>query len=318
MKKVLVSGSTAYDFLMKYEGNFKDQFPKGNIQQWINMSLLVPELNKTTGGTGLNICYNLSLLSEESILMSSVGYDFVFDGIVEEKVDLKYVYRDEVDLSASAYITSDNSRNQMTWFYPWAMTQAEKSSIAYIKEEVDYAIISPNKKEAMIQYVHELFDKSAKVFFDPGQQITRFSKEELLPLFGKLAYLIVNQYEYKELQEKLEMTGEELKTKFNKIIVTQGEEGCQIIDTESIIHISAIEVSEVVDTTGAGDAFRAGLIKWLKLGYGWKTSAQIGTILASYCVQHHGSQNHFFNLWVVMEDMKEKFGMNVDLYEGKK
>lgn len=164
-------------------------------------------------------------------------------------------------LSASAYIVSDAHGNQMSFFHPGAMNQAEKSTIKYVREEVDYAIVAPNKKEAMIQHVHELFDKSARVFFDPGQQITDFTKEEMLPLFEYTAYLIVNQYEYEELMKKVEMDEQELKQRFNKIIVTYGAEGSQIIDTQETLHIPAIMVDEVVDTTGAGDAYRAGLIK---------------------------------------------------------
>lgn len=318
MKKILVSGSTAYDYTMRYNGLFKNQFPDNDLTQWLNMSLLVPELDKTLWGTGLNICYNLALLWEDPILITSIGGDFVFDGLVEEKAYLWYVHRDNMALSASAYIVSDTAGNQMSFFHPWAMSQAEKSTITYVREEIDYAIVSANKKEAMIQHVHELFDKSAKVFFDPGQQITDFTKEEMLPLFWLTAYLVVNQYEYKELQAKVEMDEDDLKKHFNKIIVTYGSEGSQIIDSIETLHIPAVSVEEVVNTTGAGDAYRAGLIKWLRLGYDWKTSAQIGSLLASYCVEHHGSQNHFFNPWVVMEDMKVKFGVEVDLYGGKK
>jgi len=318
MKKILVSGSTAFDYNMKYDWVFSEQFAWTDISQWINMSLLTPELDKTFGGTGLNICYNLSLLSETPILISSIWGDFVFEWMIQEKVITDYVHRDNMVLSASAYIVSDHTGNQMSFFHPGAMQQAEQSKVEYVREEIDYAIVAPNKKQAMIQHVHELFDKSAKVFFDPGQQITDFTKEEMLPLFDLTAYLIVNQYEYRELMQKVEMDEEELKGKFNKIVVTYGAEWSQIIDTIGTIHIPAIEVSEVVDTTWAGDAYRAGMIKGLGLGYNWKTSAQIGTILASYCVQHHGSQNHFFNMWVVMEDMKERFGVEVDLYTGNK
>ncbi len=317
MKKILVSGSSAFDYNLKYDGVFREQFPSGDISQGINMSLLTPELEKTFWGTGLNICYNLALLSEDPILISAIGGDMIFDGIIEEKVNLSYVHRDNMMLSSSGYIVSDAEWNQMSFFYPGAMQEWQKSTIEYVKEDIGYAIVSPNNKQAMIQHIYELWDRSARVFLDPGQQITRFEKDELSPLFDRANYLIVNQYEYRELMQKVELDEQELKLKFEKIIVTYGAEGSQVIDTEKTLHVPAILTDDIVDTTWAGDAYRAWLIKWLSLKYDWKTSMQIGTILASYCVQHHGSQNHFFNLWVVMEDMKQKFWVEVDLYRGR-
>ena len=185
--------------------------------------------------------------------------------MIEEKVCLDYIHRDNTVLSSSAYIVSDEAGNQMSFFHPGAMGNGENSTIKYVREEINYAIVAPNKKEAMIQHVYELSDKSARVFLDPGQQITDFSKEELLPLFDLTAYLIVNQYEYKELMQKVEMDEEELKHKFNKIIVTYGAQGSQIIDAVETIHIPALEPSEIVDTTGAGDAYRAGILKGMVL-----------------------------------------------------
>lgn len=317
MKKILVSGSTAFDYNLMYDKNFASQFPSSDISAGINMSLLTPDLEKTFWGTGLSICYNLALLSEDPILISSVWGDFIFEGLIEEKVNLDYVHRDNMVLSSSAYIVSDSEGNQMSFFHPGAMNQWEKSQIKYVREEIDYAIVAPNMKQAMIQHVYELSDKSAKIFLDPGQQITDFSRDEIVPLFDLTAYLIVNQYEYRELMQKVWMDEDELKLKFNKIIVTYGAEWSQIIDTQETIHVPAVMIDNVIDPTGAGDAYRAGLIKGLRLWYDWKTSAQIGTILASYCVQHYGSQNHFFNLWVIMQDMKEKFWVEVDLYNSK-
>ncbi len=317
MGQILVSGSSAYDYNLRYDGEFREQFGQWDITQWLNMSLLVPELDKTLWWTGLSICYNLALLSENPILITATWGDMIFDGIIQEKVNLDYVHRENMLLSPSAYIISDTEGNQMSFFHPWAMEVGEKSKIQYVREHIDYAIVSPDKKQAMIEHVHDLFDKSAKVFLDPGQQITEFSAEEILPLFDLTAYLIVNQYEYRELMQKIGLDEDELKLKFNKIIVTYGAEWSQLIDTQETLHIPAILVEDAVDTTGAWDAYRAGLLKWLSLKYDWKTSAQIGTILASYCVQHHGAQNHFFNLWVVMEDMKTHFWKNVDLYGGK-
>lgn len=315
MKKILVSGSTAFDYNLQYNGDFSEQFSNG-ISSWVNMSLLTPGLDKTFGGTGLNICYSLALLSESPVLITSVGGDFVFEWMIEEKVCLDYIHRDNTVLSSSAYIVSDEAGNQMSFFHPGAMGNGENSTIKYVREEIHYAIVAPNKKEAMIQHVYELSDKSARVFLDPGQQITDFSKEELLPLFDITAYLIVNQYEYKELMQKVEMDEEELKHKFNKIIVTYGAQGSQIIDAVETIHIPALEPSEIVDTTGAGDAYRAGILKGMVLWYDWKTSAQIATVMAKYCVEHHGSQNHFFNIGIISEDMKQAFWVEVDLYRG--
>lgn len=317
MKKILVTGSTAFDTLMHYNGSFSESFPNGDIQAGLNMSLLLDKLEKFHGGTGLNICYNLALTGEDPILLTSVGHDFSFDGIVEEKVILDYVHREMGYSTANGFTVRDNEQNAMTFFHAGAMNKAELAKVFMVREEIEFAIVSADKKEAMIEHIVELSRRDIPIFFDPAQQITVFEKEELLPLLDMCHYLFVNQFEFVELKKKLSYDDEMMMEKFDKIIVTYGAEGSQLLEQGAIYHIPAVKTDEYVDDTGAGDALRAWVLRGLKTGLNWKTSLQIGTIMARYCVENHGSQNHFFNLWVIMADMEEYFGVKVDLYERK-
>lgn len=317
MKKILVSGSTAYDHIMSYDQKIRDQFFDGDIEQGLNMSLTAQSLEKVPGGTGLNICYNLALLGEDPVLLTSVGYDFVFDGIIVEKVILDYVHRDHALRSASSYALTDIEGNTLSFFHMGAMKKAHESLVSHVREELLSAIVSANDTRAMKEHIQALVEKWGDIFFDPAQQITEFTKEELQDLLEKTKYLFVNQYEYEELKKKMWMDDEDLLQKIEKIIVTFGDQGCELMEKSSIIHIPAIHTESFVDGTWAGDALRAGLLWSLKRWFDWKTGLQIGTIMARYCVENQGAQNHFFNLGVLMADMEEYFGVKVDLYERK-
>ncbi|USN58898.1 MAG: carbohydrate kinase family protein [Candidatus Peribacteria bacterium] len=230
----------------------------------------------------------MALLSEDAILLTSVGEDFRFDPFLKEKINLEYVVRDHDKLSASAYIVTDSHESQITSFYPGAMDIADSIYISDVRQEISYAIVSPNKKEAMAQHIDELHKMGVKTFFDPGQQLFAFTKYELEDLGNKANYLIVNEYEYHEFLNRTGKTETELKSMFEKIVVTLGEKGSKIMDKGQTIEVPACKVEEVVDPTGAGDAFRAGMLRGLHLGYSWEIAAKIGSVMASYCVQFSG------------------------------
>jgi len=163
--------------------------------------------------------------------------------------------------TANGFTIRDREQNAMTFFHAGAMNKAELAKLSLIREEIEFAIVSADKKEAMMQHIVELSQKNIKIFFDPAQQITTFEKEELLPLIEMSHYLFVNQYEFAELKKKLSYDDEMMMETFDKIIVTYGVEGSQLMEKGSIIHISAIKTDDYVDDTGAGDALRAGVLR---------------------------------------------------------
>lgn len=313
MKHILVSWSSAYDTLMHFDWLFQNE-----LQPSFNASFLSSSFEKNHGGTGLNMSYNLALLWEKPVLLSSIGEDFIFPDIFSEKVNTKYIHREAMTHSANSIIISDNEDNRITAFHPWAMVYASSSNINYVEESIWAAIVSANHIPTMIEHARYLKDKKISFFIDPAQQISSMTKEEIRELISLWDSLIVNHYEFLELQKISGYEESELRSMFQHIIITYWAEGSQISMWESSYHIPAISVDEVQDTTGAWDAYRAWLLYAMIEWHDIKLWCQLGTILASYCVLASWSQHHHFSLWWVAEDMKHHFGVHIDLYQKRK
>jgi len=312
MKEILVSGSTAIDTILHFDGRFKDQ-----IDGWLNMSVLSESCDKNNGGTGANITYNLALLGENPVLLSSIGSDFSYDEHIS-KAQLWYIHREQWIHTASSVIISDSDDNRMTFFHPWAMKYASGSKVSYVSEDIGIAIISANHIPTMLEHARELKAEWVPICLDPSQQISAMSSGELQELLSYGNYLIVNHKEFQELQKISSKTESELIEQMEKIIVTYGAQGSHLYSDGEMYNFPAINVEDFDDTTGAWDAYRAWVLKALIDGHGWKLWCQLGTLLASYCILAPWSQHHHFSLGTVMEDMKHHFDVEVDLYNRRK
>lgn len=279
------------------------------------MSLISDVYEKNHGWAGANIAYNLALLWENPILFTSVWEDYSFDGIMESKVNLDYIHRDEKLHSANSVIVSDTEDNRFTFFHPGAMKNALESKVEYIREDIGIAIISPNHIPAMLEHAKDIQVKSVRTIADPSQQISQMNTDELQKLFSYCRIFIANQYEYDEVLEKMWQSHDEFIKQFEAVIITYDERGTKIFSQWEEEHIYAIDVEDVVDTTGAWDALRAWLLFALIEWHDIKTWVQLGTLMASYCIVAPGSQYHHFTLDGLMEDMKLWFWVKIDLYK---
>ncbi len=233
---------------------------------------------------------------------------------MENKVNLQYIHKEENEFSATAIIVSDSDDNRMTIFHPWAMKKASLSKVSYIQEEIDYAIVSANYIPTMLEHMKDLKSYWAKVFADPAQQISQMTSSDLEKFIFSADYLIVNEYEYKEIQNKIWITEKELTEKIDSIVLTLWEKWSQLIQKEKVAYFDAIHVNNIDDTTGAWDAFHPWILKALSEKWGWEVGCKLWTLLASYCIIAPWSQNHHFSFGLVQEDMKKYFGINIDLY----
>lgn len=312
MWKILVSGSTAYDFIMDYNDKFTNHISSENIHK-LSVCFVIDKLKKERWWTWLNIAYNLALLWEKSILMSSIWLDYEFSDFQKQNINLDYIYTCSELLSASAYITNDISESQITAFYPWAMIKADLVSIQNIKEELNYAIISPNKKEAMLNQIKELSERWVKTFFDPGQAIFGMDEYDLKQAMKYSNYLIVNDFEFDLFKSKTWFEKSEIISSFEKVIITLWSKWSVILDSVWELFIKPVENANVIDPTWAWDAYRAWLLKWLNFWYNWEKSANIWSLLASISVWHYGWQNHFISKTDFENRFKEEFGEKISL-----
>ena len=293
---ILVIGSIAYDHILHYDCNLKESIEKETLDWKINMSVRASEYSQESGWTGLNISYNLALLNEKSILLWAVWNDFEFTKFVQERVNLSYIYKSDLLPSSSSFITLDSFWNQLSVFAPGAMLKSDHIRIDNICENISYAIISPTKKEFMLNYLGWLQEEWVKIFFDPGQQLSTMTKEELEKVREKADYLIVNQHEFSLFKKITWLSDIEIYNSFDRVIVTFWEKGSKIIDANRVIDIPAVKTEEALDPTGVWEAYRAGIVKWITSGLSWEISWKIGSLLASFCIESNGWQNHFIDI----------------------
>lgn len=312
MWNILVSWSTAYDHIMDYDWKFEEQIKTENFPK-LSVSFLINNLNKEIWWTWLNIAYNIWLLWTKSILLSWIWKDFEFTEFHKKNINLDYIYKSKNLFSSSWYITNDTQWNQITAFYPWAMLESDKIKIKLINEEISYAIISPNKKETMFLHMKELKSLWIKTFFDPWQAIFSMNKVDLLESMHYCNYLILNDYEFNLFKDITWLEKAEIITSFEKVIITMWEKWSVIFDNNNEVFISSIKNFKVVDPTWAWDAYRAWLLVGLIYWYNWKTSANIGTLLASYSLSTFWAQNHFIDLKKFQEWYKDEFWEDINL-----
>ncbi len=308
---IAVTGSVAYDHIMNFPGRFKDHILADKLHI-LNVSFLVQDLRRLRGGCAANIAHALALHGLRPRLVAAVGRDFseYREWLEAQGVDLEAVRVFDDLLTASCFITTDGDNNQITGFYPGAMTRAAELRLSELPEPPALVTISPNDPAAMKAYPHECRELGLPFLYDPGQQVIALSGEELLDGLTGARALVANDYELATVQNKTGCSTDDLLERCEAVVVTLGERGSRVHPRgEAPIEIEAAPVREAVDPTGAGDAFRGGLVRGLVSGADWENSARLGALTASYCVEVQGTTNYQFTWDAFAERFSEAFGL---------
>jgi adenosine kinase len=292
MPKILVCGSIAYDNIMVFRGRFKEHILPDKIHI-LNVAFLVPDLRREYGGCAGNIAYSLKLLGGDPVIMATVGEDA---GPYFERLDSLGLPRTHVrvvpgSLTAQAFITTDLDDNQITAFHPGAMTQSHLNRID-ASLGVALAIVAPDGRDGMVAHVDELAAAGIPFMFDPGQQLPTFSGADLLPIIERASYVAVNDYEGQVLADKTGRTLEELARVVDALIVTKGVWGSTIYAGGERHEIPSVKPTGVIDPTGCGDAYRAGLLYGIAAGLDWPTTGRLASLMGSIKIASRGGQNH--------------------------
>jgi len=300
MKKILITGSIAYDRIMNFPGYFKDNIMPDQIHN-LNVSFFVNEFRESYGGTGSNIAYNLSLLETNFLTWANVGNDFenYQQWFLKNNIDISKIKIFKDQKTASAYIITDQADNQIAGFFPGAMM--ESISLKPISlNNIKLAIVSPQNPIDMVELPLLFKENQIPYIFDPGQQITSLNKEQLKQSITGSKVLIGNDYEIKLIQEKTKWTLKNLQKETEILIITLGENGSQIYNKNKQYNIPIAEPQNTSDPTGAGDAYRAGLIMGLIKNWPLQKIGQFAGLIAVYTVEKYGTQTHSFN-WKELE-----------------
>lgn len=296
---ILITGSLAFDVIMDFPGRFADHIDPTKIHV-LNVSFLVDTLKKQQGGTAGNIAYNLALLKTPVSILGSAGEDFkeYQDFLKKVGVDTSQIKISPDNLTSQAFIITDQSDNQITAFYPGAMSENSKLSINL----ADFAVISPNDPKAMINFALECQKRNIPYMFDPGMQLPRLTDQDLTAGINRAKILIGNDYEIGLIKKRVR------DIKVDILITTLGAKGSIIQYKDQTIQISPAKPKKVVDPTGAGDAYRAGFLAGYLQGKDLKTSGQMGSVGACYAVEKYGTTTHRFT----MEEFQKRYGENYD------
>lgn len=296
MINIAVTGSIAYDYLMEFPGRFTEHILPDQLHQ-ISLSFLVTKMTKMKGGTAPNIAYTLGLLGGNPLVMATAGSDFgEYDGWLKANgVDTSGIKVIQEDHCASFFANTDQDQNQIASFYAGAMAYAGELSFSDLERKPDIAIISPNDPGAMLQYVREAKRIGLKYIYDPSQQTIWLSGEDLKEGVEGSYMLTVNEYELGMIREKTGLTNDDIKSMVNSLLVTKGKEGAELTIDGQTHHIPIVPIRDAVDPTGAGDAFRAGLLRGIQLELPWEICGRLGALSSSYVLEALGPQGHHFS-----------------------
>jgi adenosine kinase len=306
--RIVVTGSIAFDYLMSFPGRFTEHFLPEHMQR-VSLSFLVDSMEKRRGGCAPNIAYTLALLGERPCLMATAGQDFgdYRSWLEAAGVDTSLVKQVPDKFTASFFCSTDTDNNQIASFYTGAMANAAELSFRTV-DDVGLVIISPNDPSAMIQYAEECRTLGLRHIFDPGQQCARMSGDELAEGILGANIVVCNDYEFELIRQKTGMGEGDVLRHVEALVVTRGEEGCSIYEGQRRTDVRAAAPHRIVDPTGVGDAFRGGFMKGLASGASYEVCAQIGSVAATYALEHLGGTSHAYTWDAFCERYGEHFG----------
>ena len=288
--KILVSGSTAYDVLLGYDGSFADAIDPATIQN-LSVSFLAPHYARHHGGTAPNIAWSIHLLGGDPLVVSTIGNDGgEYETLLRGRgISTEYLERKDDAITATAIIGTDSGQRQVAFFHPGADGIGSFPDLTDRREEFSYAVISPRNPVLMMEAVRWCKKYAVKYLFDPGQLIIGLSSDELLFAIEDSAGVITNEYEWDLLSNKTKLTEESVLTKTTMAIVTRGDAGVTCFTADGADTVGPCKAEKVVNPTGAGDAFRAGFLVGLTNGWNKTDALRLGNSMGSFIVELEGT-----------------------------
>lgn len=291
----LICGSVAYDTIFTFPDRFKNHILPDKIHM-LNVSLLVPDMRREFGGCAANIAYGLNLLGDRGIAMATAGQDFepYRQRMLSLGISVEHIKILDDTFTAQAFITTDLDDNQFTAFHPGAMQFAHLNKVADAGSQVALGIVAPDGRQAMLEHAAQFAAASIPFIFDPGQGMPLFGGDELKAFIRQARWMALNDYEWGMLQQKTGLSTEEVASQVDALIITLGSEGSVIHTGGRTLNIPCAKPKAIIDPTGCGDAYRAGLIHGLLRGQDWETIGRTASLMGAIKIESRGPQNHRF------------------------
>ena len=304
----LICGSLAFDTIMAFQGRFSEALLADQLHK-INVAFLVPSMRREFGGCAGNIAYNLKLLGGDPLIMATVGQDGApyMERLEQLDISRRCISTIDTSYTAQAFITTDAGSNQITAFHPGAMTLSHQNKVADAGP-LKLAIIAPDGRDGMLQHAQQCVDLNVPFIFDPGQGLPMFDGTELKRFIELATWVAVNDYEAELLMERTGLGLGSIASMVEALVVTRGENGAEIYTGGKRLDIPSVPVTEVVDPTGCGDAFRAGMMYGLARGLPWETTGRIASLMGAIKIVHQGGQNHTPSLVEIKDRFEQAFG----------
>lgn len=306
--RALITGSVAYDVIMVFHDRFTNHILPEKVHK-LNVSFLVPDLRREFGGCGGNVAYNLKLLGVDGMVVATVGEDFdpYATWMDKQRINRRYIHTIAGSYTAQAYITSDLDDNQITAFHPGAMSFSSRIALP---DDTGAAIgiLSPDSPEGMLVHARQFSEAGIPFIYDPGQSMPLFEGGAFIEFIDQARWIAVNDYEFSLLQARTGLDGAAIAARAEALIVTQGAEGSVILAGGREHAIPPARPRAVVDPTGCGDAYRAGLMFGLMHDLDWETTGRVASLMGAIKIEQPGTQNHRFTMDEFRDRFREDFG----------
>ena len=291
--RIIVSASIAYDLIMTFPGSFQDYILTDKTHV-LSISFLFDSLVRKRGGIGGNIAWSLALLGERPALVGAGGSDFAEyrDAVEAVGVDTSLVLDVPDLLTGSSFMMSDRTGNQIAGFYPGASDRAGQISVRDIARTATAGIVSATAVNVMNQHAAEIAESGTRLVFDPAQQVIAMPGEDIVRGIDLAWMVIGSDYEHGIVTDKTGLTTADLVARVPVVVVTLGADGSRIHADGEVFDIPAAPADPLVEVTGGGDAYRAGLLKGYLLGLPWPVAGRMGSLAAVYAVEQQGPQEH--------------------------
>ena len=307
--EIVLTGSIAFDYLMKFPGYFKDHILPDQLE-CLSLSFLVESMVREPGGIAPNIAYTLALLGEHPRLFATAGEDFAEYRREMDSfgVDTSGIQLIKGEFTASFFANTDRANAQIASVYPGAMAAAADLSLEDLGgEQPELVLISPNDPRAMVRYVSECKELNIPYIYDPSQQIPRLTDDEIKEGINGALALFVNEYESKMIQKRTGLTMDDINQQTQFTVVTLGEDGSIIYRQEQETRVPVVPPQQIADPTGVGDAFRGGFLSGYAHGWDLVVCAQMGSVAAAYCLEQDGPRGHAFTPRELVERYRQHF-----------